>query len=556
MNKHCQITRRTFLKTSAAAAAAAPFSARAQAAAPQEEVENDLPGCVLRRTQYGPVRGTQSGNALVWYGIPYACAPSGELRWHAPVSPSAWILPKDCTVHSLAACQSGCLGTEDCLKLDVYAAPGAKHLPVLVYLHGGGNQSGSTRELPGGRLALQADCVFVSVEFRLGLLGFNCLPALCSEPEASGNFALLDIAHALDWVQENIAAFGGDPANVTVCGFSSGGRDVLAMLYSPLFSARFHKAVSLSGGMTCADPALSAQQIAAALAPLTLRDGLFSDADAARNWLLSDTDAVRNWLYSLDAQELSALSQGAALRMNDFPHLYADGIVLPRAGFAASPIQNVPLLLVASHDEFSLFAAEESALSDSALSAHPESERSAARKFASGYGSALYRAFNLQNTAQTLFAAGYAAPVYLCQLDYGSAHSRTPIPVLGAFHGICLPMLSEQTACSALADLRGAGYQAMGQIFISCLRRFMHTGTPSGTEDPLFWPAWTPEAPRSLVLDADGQEAFVECRDVTVPLAELLDQMERDASLSPALRERVVQNVLRGRFFSGPLDER
>lgn len=556
MNKHNQLTRRAFLKTGAAAAAALPLGTHARAAAPQSETENSLPGSALRPTQYGPVRGAPAEAMLTWYGIPYAAAPVGELRWQAPAAPASWLFPRDCTVPGPAACQCGCLGTEDCLKLDICAPADAEDLPVLVWLHGGGNRSGSARELAGEDLAARGDCVFVGVEFRLGLMGFNCLPALCSGPEATGNFALLDIARALDWVQENIRPFGGDPDSVTVCGFSAGGRDVLAMLYSPLFAGRFHRAVALSGGMTCTEPETAAEQIAAALAPLAVRDGRFSDPDAARDWLLTDTEEVRGWLYSLDAQELSGLLQGAALRMDSFPHLYADGAALPRGGFAAAPAQSVPLLLVGSHDEFSLFAAREPALSDSALADCTDAERRAARQFAARYGSALYRAFTLQNTAGTLAAAGYAAPVYLCQVDYGSADSRTPIPVLGAFHGVYLPLLSDRTACAALADLSGAGCQAMGQQLLGRLRSFLRTGDPNGAESAPFWPAWTPAAPLSLVLDADAQGAAAECRDVTVPLKDLRSQMEQDPSLSPALRERVVDQVLRGRFFSGLLEQR
>ena len=152
---------------------------------------------------------------------------------------------------------------------------------MVVYFHGGGNRTGSPQELPGTRLASRADCVFVSAGYRLGLLGFNALPALQNGPDSTGNYALLDAAKALDWVQENIASFGGDPRNVTVMGFSAGGRDVLAMLSSPYFAGRFQRAISLSGGLTTADPGASARQTAAAFAPLAVEDGLFADQNSA-----------------------------------------------------------------------------------------------------------------------------------------------------------------------------------------------------------------------------------------------------------------------------------
>ena len=123
-------------------------------------------------------------------------------------------------------------GTEDCLNLDIYSTKNAEKLPVLVFLHGGNNQTGNTKEIIGSDMVVKNDMVFVSVNYRLGLLGFNCLPALQTEAGSTGNYALLDIAKSLDWVKDNIAEFGGDPENITISGFSAGGRDVMAMLLS------------------------------------------------------------------------------------------------------------------------------------------------------------------------------------------------------------------------------------------------------------------------------------------------------------------------------------
>lgn len=119
---------------------------------------------------------------------------------------------------------------------------------MLVYLHSGGNQTGSSGEVSGAEIARQLGCVFVGVEYRLGLLGWNCLPALCPAADDTGNFALLDMAKALDWVKENIAAFGGDGQNVTLFGFSAGSRDALALLASPLGQGPLSAVVACSGG--------------------------------------------------------------------------------------------------------------------------------------------------------------------------------------------------------------------------------------------------------------------------------------------------------------------
>lgn len=116
---------------------------------------------------------------------------------------------RDCTSPAPAAYQYTTfpLGTEDCLTLDIYSSAEAKKRPVLVYLHGSA-ATGSSLELPGSELVRDAGCVFVALNYRLGLFGWNCLPALTSGSDAAGNFALLDIARALDWVKENIHRFG------------------------------------------------------------------------------------------------------------------------------------------------------------------------------------------------------------------------------------------------------------------------------------------------------------------------------------------------------------
>ncbi len=280
-----------------------------------------------------PGAGHPAGGAsrLVWHPL---------RRFHrrgrpldSPAGPRPWADAKDCTVPGAAAYQySTCaLGTEDCLKLDVYTTEKASKRPVIVYLHSGGNQIGSARELPGGFLAEQLGCVFVGLEYRLGLFGFNCLPAFCSGPEETGNVALLDMAKALDWVRDNIASFGGDPQNITVLGFAAGGRDGMALLASPLFVGRFQKAISISGGMTCADENTSAETLAAALAPLAVQDGKALTEAAARRWLLTEDPAVRSWLCGVDAARLAPLMANAGLRMSVFPISMRTASPCPRA---------------------------------------------------------------------------------------------------------------------------------------------------------------------------------------------------------------------------------
>ena len=392
-------------------------------AAETAEPETDA---LTRQTQYGPVQGTLENGAEIWYAIPYGAAPVGELRWTPPQDPEAWSESVDCTSPGEMAYQmaSGeASGTEDCLNLDVYAPEGAENLPVLVFLHGGNNQTGNTKELIGSELVVNDGCVFVTLNYRLGIFGFNCLPALQTEEGSTGNYAMLDVAKALDWVKDNIAAFGGDPENITISGFSAGGRDVMAMLVSPLFAGKFQKAIAFSGGMTIADVSESVSAIAAAVAPLAVEDGKAEDEAAAKAWLMTDGGDVKEWLYGVSSERLCALMGNAGIRMSVFPHLYNDGVVFPVEGFETDTWNSVPVIMLTGSTEFSFFDYGDAFWNSDEAAALDETDLQAAKDFANAYGSDMYRIFNAQCSAETMYDK-YGADIYLCQVDYGGADSK------------------------------------------------------------------------------------------------------------------------------------
>ena len=546
------ISRRGFLKAGVLTAAGLAGGIPAQQARAGSTSE-PLTG-TLRPTASGPVQGGQTSQegCLVWYGVPYGAAPAGALRWQPPQDPAPWADALDCTKPAPMALQNTngmAAGTEDCLKLNIYARDGAAGLPVVVYFHGGGNRTGSPQELPGTRLASRADCVFVSAGYRLGLLGFNALPALQNGPDSTGNYALLDAAKALDWVQENIASFGGDPRNVTVMGFSAGGRDVLAMLSSPYFAGRFQRAISLSGGLTTASPGASARQTAAAFAPLAVEDGLFADQNSAAQWLLTSGEDVTRWLYDLDPARVCLLMADGGIRMSSFPHLFADGVVLPENGFEAPLANPVPLLLVTGVTEFSLFNPLEVQYQSNGLDA---GEAASARAFATRYGSELYRIFNGAASAAAL-SAGSSAPVWVCEIAYGGRNSASPIRAmgLGSFHGISLSMLSGENALSGVANLSSDGFAALSDLFVEKVGSFLHSGS-------LDWQPWTAASPKALVLDAGAaaDSASALLQEAPADDTPVLDQLEADNSVPSAAKDLVIRQVLNGRIFSAHLDQR
>lgn len=219
------------------------------------------PTIPLADTVQGKLIGVVDKDIHIWRGIPYAAPPVGERRWRAPQPVTPWSGTRQADTFSRASWQDieycKALGggdpgafSEDCLYLNVWSPAGRRApLPVMVWLHGGGYTLGAASLPPYDGLALaKREVVVVTVNYRLGHLGFFAHPALEGESdERVNNFALLDQIAALRWVQENIAAFGGDPQNVTLFGESAGARSVLSLLASPKGNGLFHKAIVQSG---------------------------------------------------------------------------------------------------------------------------------------------------------------------------------------------------------------------------------------------------------------------------------------------------------------------
>jgi para-nitrobenzyl esterase len=337
-------------------------------------------------TTAGMVKGklTAKGSIALWAGIPYAAPPVGDLRWKPPAPAEAWQGTKRCTKYGPSAFQREMGGSqfianlisglglskarqktltlavkavrtkqsEDCLTLNVRAPAFASDLPVMVWIHGGDHSDGSSAEPMYRSNALPArGCVLVSINYRLGLMGFFAHPELAAESAEgiSGNYGLLDQIAALEWVRDNISAFGGDPANVTIFGESAGGEAVLNLMTSPRAEGLFHKAIAQS-------PSDTGRWLHLRRPVLDFAPAEEAGANFATLAVGEDGDQLAR-LRDMDAGELyERYREQPRLGNHFFPAV--DGDVLPTTPMSAFSLRTqakVPLMIGYNADEASLF---------------------------------------------------------------------------------------------------------------------------------------------------------------------------------------------------------
>ena len=217
-------------------------------------------------TKYGKIEGVDQGEYVEYRGVPFAKPPVGDLRWKAPQLPEPFDGVYQATEFRAKSVQEGNNSppwdkdfyddpayerpiSEDCLYLNIWAPKDAKNCPVAMWIHGGAFMGGSASEKEfDGAAYCKRGVVFVSVQYRLGVLGFLAHPWLTEEAGTSGNYGILDQIAALNWIYENISAFGGDPENITVFGQSAGAMSTQTLISSPLTGDRIKRAILQSGG--------------------------------------------------------------------------------------------------------------------------------------------------------------------------------------------------------------------------------------------------------------------------------------------------------------------
>ncbi len=332
-------------------------------------------------TQSGAVQGVVEQGVNLFRGIPYAAPPIGDLRWRAPEPAAAWDGVRQADAYGPACWQATDAGesiflqrllegagvntvmrwlmqtafawfpmtvSEDCLTLNVLAPVEAQDMPVMVWIHGGGHQFGSGGMTYESKSLVQQGIVLVTLNYRLGLYGFFAHPELAAEdPHGStGNYGMLDQLAALQWVQTNIAAFGGDPDNVTVFGESAGGHSVGQLMASPLAHGLFHRAIAQSG--------TGLYQFQSVDAAHERMSGLDAGLQAAASLGLGSTDAIRS-LRALSTDQLKNIAMDPLLSATYHPQI--DGYVLPKSTaqvFREGGQMPIPLITGSNADEGSV----------------------------------------------------------------------------------------------------------------------------------------------------------------------------------------------------------
>lgn len=466
---------------------------------------------VLAPTQSGVVKGLVLPGVQVFKGIPYAQPPVGTLRFRKPELPKSWS-----GVRAATAFASSCpvlrspkdqepfvQGNEDCLYLNVWS-PSANTLkkPVMVFIHGGGFVNGSTSgpfndptgagivNIPilydASRFAISSGAVIVTVDYRLGALGFTAHPDFTSELGTSGNFGMLDMIAALNWVQNNISAFGGDPSRVTIFGQSTGAIGVCALIASPLATGKFHRAILQSQGCRAY--------------PL--------EKEEASGVALANQVGCGSHVSSCLRNEKSVLEllKGAG-RRTYFP--LVDGVLLkdqPLNVIAQGKHNRVPLIVGNTRDEYTkVFTVPFQTVSDelASIGRTPEQITSAA---------AYYRQTHLEPWAwvkmqedinfaclQRDLLRTTNVPTYRYLFDYAPSPF---LELVGAFHGAELPYLF---GTIYNATVVGVPYRAtktderVEKILQTAWGSFAATGVPLLPEGNS-WPAFNSNTERHLYI--------------------------------------------------------
>ncbi len=528
------------------------------------------PDPLVRKIDAGNIRGVLQPNGThAWLGIPFAKPPVNELRWQAPQPVAPWqdVLEANQPLHICPQFVSpltegvpdpdgdGIVGEEDCLYVSVYSPANAsadRPLPVMFWIFGGGNNSGYAADYNGSTLAKTHDVVVVTVNYRLGSLGWFRHPALLTKapegPERSGNWADLDMLLALKWVQANIEQFGGDRDNVTIFGESAGGLNVMSLVFSPLAKGLFHKGIVESGGLRTLSVA-SAVNFTDDVEPgstfssreivnkILIRDGKAADRAAAKKLQMEMTDAqISELLHAQSATEFLKLYNPGGARNYPSTQKIADGTVFPtrnvRAALEAGEFNRVPLILGTNRDERRIYMYRLPRWQE-VLRKSPDDYT----KYAN-YPSLQWKYTGVDSLARAM--SPHQPAIYAYRFDWdesgrigdldlsvaiGASHSTEIAFVFGDWSIGFLP------PAAMYPEERRAARDALSKSMMSYWANFAYTGNPGKGRDgsEVEWLAWknADGEPKTLILDTE-EGGGIRMMDEEVTATSVKQQMLAD----------------------------
>lgn len=467
------------------------------------------------KSVYGKLQGVQIDGVFAWKGIPYAKPPVGPLRFRAPERPDSWEGIRDASSFAPVAPQPQSeimefFGndvsnmSEDCLYLNVWS-PGAddKRRPVMVWIHGGAfvAGSGSSQWYDGASFASQGDVVVVTINYRLGVLGFLHLGEIGGEEYAtSGNCGILDQVAALHWVQENIAAFGGDPNNVTIFGESAGAMSVGVLLGMPSAQGLFQKAILQSGAAANVHSSSTATKVASGL--------------------LAALKVEPENLFKLEEMPVENLIQASQLLPMMSLGPVVDGVSLPKhpqQAAAEGLAQEVAVLIGTNKDEyniFSVFDPEWNVADDAKVAALFEKTFGPlvpviSKHFDSPLNQELFNKLMtisiFTHPAQMLaeLQAKHGAPVWMYRFDW-----ETPVfgGVLKATHALEIPFVWNTLDKPNTENFTGSSpeRQAVANQMHQAWINFARNGNPN-TEDLPEWPTYDASNRSTMIFNLESE---------------------------------------------------
>lgn len=558
----------------------------------------------LRRTQQGDIIGYAfTDNTHAWLGIPYAAPPVGALRWRAPRPHPAWEGVKPCLHYGAMSLQlksfmtnspnsqwNKPIGSEDCLTLNVFAP---KHvpttpLPVMVWIHGGGNTGGASSMYSiAGNLPAHHQVIVVSINYRLGVFGWFYHPALfdenCTLEDRSGNYGTLDLIAALRWVQDNIRRFGGDPENVTIFGESAGGQNVLSLYLSPLAKGLFHKAIAQSPVTASVSyeegyhlhsqtPAGMRGNSADVVTKLLMAEGRARHHDDAVKVLQEmPPAALRDYLYHKDAEQILTQFNGGNAGIYESPRLFQDGVVLPDVplleAFSDPRYQSdIPLLIGTNRDEMKLFMMMNPAYVTMRFGKVPTIRDPKRYELDAHFFSTMWKTIGVDEPLQRLYATG-RRNLFCYRFDWDEIPAIPfirPDILIGATHAMEIPFVFRDiegrfNPFRTFTKKNEKSRVTVTKVMAHFWTNFAKHGNPNVNGLPE-WRPWQPGAqPNTLVIDSDS-EGGIRMQYTDASLWAVKQMLRSDKRLLKRDKERCrlyAQMFLAGGLFgiNGTLEE-